>query len=173
MQQQTASIQTIRIIVCALAVGIVFFVGVTIFLNLTNGAAAAPAPGPAVSPQGAPSGMPDVMLIALGGLAATATMTFLLVPPLMIKQSAARWKAANTEAEREHVVMSSLSIVTIFRAALVEGVGLFGAVLFMLYGEWALLAAPALAVLLLLTLIPTQGKKEAMTTQLQRAGSER
>lgn len=153
------TMNTIRILVLSLLMGMVSFMLVCMFLNTKNGPSATGAAGGA---------SPDVMFMALGAVAVFATIVFFIAPKLTLRGIAPKWHDAQTEDERERFVMTGLMTTTIFRAAPVEGTGLFGTVIFMLYGEWAALAAPALASIILLALVPTRGEKEKIQRHLEQ-----
>jgi len=55
-------------------------------------------------------------------------------------------------------VMTTFATLTIIGSAMAEGFGLFGSVIFLLTSEWPVLAAPAIALVVLVLRIPTGGK---------------
>jgi hypothetical protein len=156
-QTQRPSLNVIRVLVAMLAMGMILMTGVFVALNVT-GAAKVPSPTP-----------PETFLYALGALAVGVTVALLIVPRVMMKQAAAQYRAATTDADRERAFLQSLTTATITRCALVEGVGLFGAVIFFLTGMWPVLAAPAIAALMLVAFFPTNGKAQAFREKLERA----
>jgi hypothetical protein len=152
-----AGVKPLRIIVLALMMGVLLASGTFAFVRSSGGA-----PSPAN-----PSLTPETCLMILGATALGATMGVLVVPGVIIKQGGHRYRGAATPEEREHVLVQVLGTATVLRCALVEGVGLLGAVFFLLTGEWALLAAPALAALVLLSFFPTDGKVAALRNRLE------
>lgn len=138
-------IRSIRILHVALIGGIVLFASVAVLAGL-----------------GTPdSNLALPLFIGLGAL----TVGVAVVQPLLRRQFlgslAARHDAATDEL-RMGLLPPELASLSIVRAALVEGVGLFGVVVFMLTGQWAALAAPGLAIVLIAACIPTRERAEGL-----------
>ncbi len=150
------TLKTLQIVVIALFMGMMTASGVFAMLHVTGSA----------KPSSAGLS-PELLAGILGALAlGTATM-MLIVPPALIRQGAARYRAQETDEGKQFVLMQTLSTSTIIRCAMVEGVGLFGAVAFFITGMWPLLAAPALAGLLILSFFPTEGKLRRARERLE------
>lgn len=158
MHQQTPSLKITQVLVAALIVGMVVATGTFVALKMTGSLKASPSPVPV-----------ETFMMALGALAIVDTIALLVVPGMMIKKGAERYRAAATDADRETVLLTTLQTVTIIKCAMVEGVGLFGAVIFLVTGAWPALIAPALATLVLLAFFPTAGKAQAFREKLERA----
>lgn len=171
--QPAPTLGVIRVLVVSLLTGMLMFVAVSLFLKSNQAAmppGAAPAPNaPAGISVPAGSSPVDVMMMALAGLGVFATAGFLFAPTMMIKPIAANWRAASDEASREVALMSGLMTLTLLRAALVEGFGLFGTVIFFLYQEYTALIAPALAACALVSLVPTRTTRENFQQRLDRS----
>jgi hypothetical protein len=157
---QIPTLNTIRIIVAALFLGVASFTGVLVALNL----------GGSMKPSGSPI-QPEIFAAIVGALAFGAAIALPVIPNAIIRQNAVRYRAATTEDEKRAVALQTLSISTIIKCALVEGVGLFGAVVFMLTGMWPILAAPVLAALVILSFLPSEGKIALLRERLDRAAS--
>jgi hypothetical protein len=172
--QPAPTLGVIRVLVVSLLTGMLMFVAVSLFLKSNQsampGGAAVPAPT-APGGIGVPVGSSpvDLMMMALAGMGVFATAGFLFAPALTIKPIAAKWRAAPDEASREFALMSGLMTMTILRAAVVEGFGLFGAVIFFLHQEYTALIAPALAACALVTLVPTRTTRENFQQRLERS----
>ena len=158
MHGRPASLQTLQLVVIALFLGMASMAGVSI---MVQGSGVAKAPGMAVTPE--------LFAGILGALTLSSAMMLLVIPPMMIKQALPRYRAQDTEEGKREVAMQTLSTSTITKCALVEGVGLFGVVVFFLTGVGPFLAAPILAGLLLLWYFPTEGKLQRLRERLDMA----
>ena len=92
-------------------------------------------------------------------LAILAAVSFSLLPAYgavrkgFIKALARRHQLARAEVRNEQIPPEAFGLA-IIGAGMVEAVGLFGAAIFLITGEWVALAAPALAVILIGVQIP-------------------
>ncbi|MBC8002196.1 MAG: hypothetical protein H7X97_06370 [Opitutaceae bacterium] len=154
---QKPTLKVARILIVSLLGGLVLFTATVIGLRT---AGSSPPPS-----QLAP-GQSNVLLLALVGLCVVETPLFFLVPRMILRSYAAKWAAARSDDERETVVLTALQVVAIIRGAFVEGIGLFGCVIYMISGEPLALIAPGVAIAVMIGLIPTREKQEALTRRL-------
>ena len=114
---------------------------------------------------------PEVFLYVLGALSLTTTLVLLVLPSRIVANATTRYRAASTDAQRDGIVLSTLLTSTLLRAAIVEGVGLFGSTAFLLMGRWEMLLAPAIALLVLLSFLPNAQTLHALAERLAREAS--
>ena len=166
------TLKAIRIVVICLVMGLIGIAAVFAILRTTGAFVPAAAPPAPTAPSGAPAvtslSQPDLMLFALAALAVGVVMMLAVVPAQMLRQGARRLETATSDAERDAVTLNTISSLTIMRCAIVESVGLFGAVLFFLNGEWPLLIVPAFAAVVILAFYPTDAKTAAIRERLER-----
>src|SRR5688572_30844449 len=119
MHGRPGNLQTLQMVTIGLFMGLVTMSGVCVMFH-------GKVP---ITPGAAP---PELMAGAVGALALISTMMLLVLPSMMIKQAAPRFRAQETEEGKGGVVMQTLSTTTIIKCALVEGVGMTGAVAYFL-----------------------------------------
>jgi hypothetical protein len=140
------SLRVLRMILVALALGIVIFAGVVVFVRATDVREMNPQVG-------------QLLLVVIGGLAVSElAIYFLLRRQFLARAQDERGEAL--ELLREGFVPVPLYTLTIFGAAMAEGVGLLGVVGVLLGSPWFTLAVPVLAVVLILAQLPTQARFE-------------
>jgi hypothetical protein len=170
------TLKAIRLVVICLAMGLISAAAAFAALQATGLLVPAAAPPAPIAPPGAPpvppASQPDLMLFALAAVAVGVVLMLAIVPAQMLRQGARRFQQAPSEPQRDVVTLNTISSVTIMRCAMVEGVGLFGAVIFLLYGQWAVLLVPVLAALVIMAFYPTDAKAAAVRAKLERAGGE-
>jgi hypothetical protein len=76
--------------------------------------------------------------------------------------------AGRDPQERERLATMGLVTTSILRAAFAEGAGLFGAVLVLLTGTLYTLGAVAIAVVLIVLLLPVRSRLEALLAEAAR-----
>ncbi|MGE3107144.1 MAG: hypothetical protein AB7G11_08635 [Phycisphaerales bacterium] len=158
------TMNVIRVFVLALIGGMLMFAVVTLYLRAGSPPPAAP-PAPSATPSPPAS---SVLLLALGAMSLLTLPLYFLLPALQARQHALTWRRSDSDADRDDFVMRAMMTQTVLRAALVEGVGLFGIVIFLLEGHWLALAAPAVVAVLLVALLPTRASKEQFLRRLQQ-----
>ncbi|HEX8875960.1 MAG TPA: hypothetical protein VF777_04370 [Phycisphaerales bacterium] len=70
------------------------------------------------------------------------------------------WQSSDPVEVKERKLFNGYSVLSILRAALAEGFGLFGVVTFFLTAQWITLAAPAIAIALIVATMPSQARYE-------------
>lgn len=146
MAPQAPPLRVASVILVALVLAIVTFAGVVLFLRLSSERELDPAVG-------------RLLMLTLGLLAVAELPVYVLVR----KQLLARARSMETEALellRQDLTPQPLFSLTIVGAAMAEGLGLLGVLAIMLGAPLYALAAPALAVALILAQIPTRARLE-------------
>src|SRR5262245_2239820 len=146
MASRATPLRATGIILAGFAAGTVILTGVVTFLRLSGERELDPAIG-------------RILLVVFGLLVVLEIPVYLLVR----KQSLARARAekdAALELLRQGLVPQPLFSLTVVGAAMVEGLGLFAAVAILFGAPLYALAAPALAVALILAQIPTRERLE-------------
>lgn len=154
LQQPAQKIGTLRIVCFALAAGLTIFTAVAVTLRMQG--IVAPAPQAA-------SMLPIVVAITF---VSSVGMWFVLRKKFL--DEAAKAKTEALEMLREDKVPHLIGTATIIGAAMFEGPGLLGAVTVLVGGEWYCLAAPIIAILAIVWMIPS---RESVEDALRSAGS--
>jgi hypothetical protein len=136
------SIGTVKILVAALLMGLITATGV-MFMLVQQGIH---------QPQ---RGMESLLLV-LAVLWPVTAGASLLIKGAMMKQARTRWEAEG--GGDDSALFPHFMSMTIVRAALLEGPGLFGAVTYLLTGNALALIAPALSIAGLGLMFPTEEK---------------
>ena len=143
-----ASLRSVQIIPLAMALGVLAISGVAIAVRLSGGVESNPE-------------VTGVLTMAVAALAvAMVPVYFVLRRTLVARAQEERAKGLELLAQGQ--APPALLTLLIVGAALAEGVGLFGAVTLLIGGPWFVLAAPGLALALILMQIPTRERFEAM-----------
>ncbi len=143
---QPPPIRSPQIILGALALGVLTITGVAVFLRLGN-----------LAPRSAE--VARWMPLVVVGLAVLELPVYLLLR----KTFRAQARVARTESlelVQQGRVPLPLQTLAILGAALAESVGLFGAVSLIVGASWFMLAAPLVAVALIVAQMPTRARLE-------------
>ena len=146
MAPRALPLRNARLIVLALVLGIVIFAGLVVFLRLSSDTALNPEVG-------------KLLLVVIGGLAVSNSVVYFLLRKSFVAR-AQEAKAEALELLKQDAMPPQLFSLTIIGAALAEGVGLLGVVAVLLGAPWFALAAPAVAVVLMVAQLPTREKLE-------------
>lgn len=156
------AIRTLRVVVAGMAAAVAGVAAVMVALDR-----------PPVMPA-------HVMLIVLLALAASAVPAYVFVRRALIAQAAAKRRAAARGRGPESAVggdpldeFAGVYLhVTLIGAALVEGVGVFGAIAYLVTGSWSALAAVGFALAGLAAQYPTRDKLQSLAQRVvqQSAG---
>lgn len=140
------TISSLRVIVLALMGGLVMFTVIGVVLRLQELVAPVPT---------AENVLPIVVLVTLlGGVGAAFAVRSRMVAEVRKSKADA---LAELRADR---VPQGLALATILGAALVEGPGLLGIITVLLGGPWYCLAAPVLAIGVMLWTLPSRQRLE-------------
>lgn len=162
-QQQT--VRVAQILVFALLVGVIGLAVVAHLIGPLNSPPPAPV-GAAAAPPGPFGGLdPLIMVMAMLMIGQIPVLGFLGFG--LARQAAGMASRLADEPEARDRALAGLWLNgTILRAALAEGVGLFGGVILLLTGDRLAFIGIGFAVLVLIALIPTRGRLESW---IQRA----
>lgn len=130
--------------------GVVGLLGVTLFLRLSGSIPANQAAG--------------ILPVVLAMLALGELPIYFIVRKTFVARAVAD-RRGSLEILKQGLIPLPLQSLAILGAALVEGVGLLGTVTVMLGGPWYVLAAPVLAIALILLQIPTRAKLERLVRE--------
>ena len=130
----------------ALVLGIATFSGVVVFLRLRSERELDPAVG-------------QLLLVTLGVLAVAELPVYFLLRKQFLARAQAM-KAEGLELLLQDLTPPALFSLTIIGAAMAEGLGLLGVLAVLLGAPLYALAAPVLAVLLILAQFPTRERLE-------------
>jgi hypothetical protein len=143
-------IQPMRVIVLAMAMGILTFLVISVVLRSTGALADAGRTG-------------GVLLLVLGVFTASAVGGLIVVRQMMISRARQTLGTAHEPAEPDQLTQAYL-MMTLISAAIVEGASLFGVVTYMLEGDWYALVVPGVGLIALLgVLFPTESRRAAFT----------
>ncbi|MEK6703445.1 MAG: hypothetical protein AABZ53_14385 [Planctomycetota bacterium] len=125
-----------------------------------------PTTTPGSSPGAAKPPLPETALyVFLGALGVGCVLAYFVQSGMCVKKSKELWNARTSDDEGHDAVARALMTTTILKAALVEGPGLFGAVLILLTGSLIGLAAPIVALLLLAVMLPARSRLESLMAE--------
>lgn len=145
-------VRTLQIVVGAMTFGIIVFTGVAVF----------------VAQSMTPNTSLGSMLLPVLGLFAVGEFGAWMV----LRQSLIRAARQSLEAcppdERWMKLAAHLRVSHLIPAAMAEGTGLFGVVVYMISGAMAALLAPGLAAVLLVVFFPTRDRIEQAVARLER-----
>lgn len=145
-------IRVLPVIVGSMMAGLVMFAAVAVVVAPTT--AAAPAQGAA--PRSATQ--PGVLLGVLAALLVGCLVAFFAFGAAAQSQARKAWESRADDEQGRQVLRGVLSTSTILRAALLEAPGLFAGVMVLLSGDLLPLAAVAISVGLMATLLPTRAR---------------
>ena len=116
---------------------------------------------PTTGASAAPTNSEHILMMALGAIGFVGFLVVgVFIRPALAKKARAAWTTRPSDEVGGESVWNMFAVRTIITAAFVEGIGLFGSIIHMLTGAKPPLAAPILAVLLLLSIFPTRKRLE-------------
>jgi hypothetical protein len=145
-----AILRTAQIIAAAIVMGLVSVT--TIFLALRQ------------SQQQPPIASTQTLTLLVAVFWPGAVAAALGLSRSLTRQAAAEWRQSGDESS----IPQRFLALTIVRIALVEGAGLYGAVVYYLTGQPLTLAAPALSLLMMAFFWPSRGRLEAFVAEVMR-----
>jgi F0F1-type ATP synthase membrane subunit c/vacuolar-type H+-ATPase subunit K len=145
-QQGSQPLGSLRMIVVALASGVLLFTVVAVFLRR----------GGTMPDDAELGGMLALIAAGIGVL----QLPVYLALRARFRASARERKAESLALVKEGRVPPPLMSLTIIGAALAEGVGLFGVVALLLGAPWYALVLPALSIVLILAQMPSRERLE-------------
>lgn len=167
-------LKSLPVILIALIGGLVSFAGLATYMAMTRGALMVPqhagSAGSAAGGSGSGGGASDptmILYVVSGLLTATSIAGFWGIGWFAVS-SLRKNGAGRDPQERERLATMGLVTTSILRAAFAEGAGLFGAVLVLLTGTLYTLGAVAIAVVLIVLLLPVRSRLEALLAEAAR-----
>lgn len=145
-------LRTMRIIVLAMAAGVMLLSAVVAFMNPAQGANAAEV---------------GVLAIVLAGLAIVQPVAYFVVRNGLLGALRRRLESSPDAAASAGLILQCSGTLTLIGGGLTEAFGLLGAVWVLISGYRYFLVAPAVAVLLLLMQVPT---RDGLTRRLREFG---
>lgn len=109
-----------------------------------------------------------ILLIVLGAMGCGQFVAFLVLRRLMLTRLRPVAEAEHSDEEAIPALVAGTRAFNVIGAALAEGFGLFGSVVFLLTGSWPALAASVLGVIWLLAQLPTREKYRRLAAELRR-----
>ena len=152
MTPRTPTIRGTQVILLSLTLGVVSLCAVAVVLRLT-GRGALDAEAARILP-----------LVTAGVAVAELAVYFVLRRSFLARVQAARAEAL--ELVKQDRVPLPLHTLAIVGGALAEGAGMLGAVALLLGGPWYLLAAPVLAIALIVAQLPSKNRLETLVREL-------
>ncbi|GIK19948.1 MAG: hypothetical protein DYG93_11945 [Leptolyngbya sp. PLA2] len=147
-------LRVLPIIVGGLIAGLITFA--VIVLMVAPGGPLTNTPAPAAPSINTP------LLVAVAGLMFVGVVGFIAVGASARARARSAWQERADDEQGAHAVGAVLLNTTIVRAALVEGPGLFGCVSTLITGHLAGLAAAAVSVVFLVSLVPVRSRSRAL-----------
>ena len=146
MQSPNApTLMTLRIIVIAMIVGVAGITGLFVAMASSGRAPVSTAPDAPFLP-------------ILAAICVAVVPGYILLRGLIVRQAQRRCSQVESEPDIRNVLMMQYFSVTVLGAGMAEGPGLFGAVIYLLTQNSLALIAPALAVLVMLAMFPTDDR---------------
>jgi hypothetical protein len=151
MTANAPTLRSTQIILLALAMGVLTFAGVVVFLRLSSSKSMDPDLG-------------NLLLVTIGGLAVSEIVVYVLLRRSFVARAAAA-RDESLQLLRQDRIPPSLQVLAILGAALAEGAGLLGVVALLLGAPWVALAVPVVAVALILVQMPTRERLERLVRE--------
>jgi len=139
------NLQNLRLIIPAMAMGVIIFAAIVIFL-ITGGSMSTD-PEPA-----------NLLLLVLAAFAVTELAAYVVVRKVVAGNLRRRWLGRAVEDVPSEELVKWFQTLTLVGAALAEGLSLFGLVILLITGNWLAIAAPAIGLLLIARNFPTRDK---------------
>jgi hypothetical protein len=152
VRRKVVEIQSAQIILGAMVLGMLAFAGVAIFVR------------PQMEP--ADPGLGRTLLITLIALAVGELAAYLVLRMSVIRRLRASLGGQAGGPELERMVAGQVLSLTIIGAAMLEGCGLFGIVIYLVSGATVGLLAPALAIGGMALLLPTRERNARFVARI-------
>lgn len=145
-------LRVLRIIIAAMSFGLLAFTVIATVLVVTG----------AIEIN---NELTSIFLAVLGMMAAGQLGAYFVVRQGILKSTREKVESQTQENQRELALVGGYAVLTIIGGAMVEGLGLFGAVIVLLTGRLEIVFAPGLAIVLLMMLVfPTKAKAAGFVT---------
>jgi hypothetical protein len=142
-EQIDEALRILRIIVAAMMMGVLALGVVAIFI------------GQQAKPD---AKLANILLVLLAVMAVWELIAYAVVRVSMLNRVRRRFAENPPGADPTPELIGTFQSLTTIGSALAEGLGLFGAVIMLITGAWAALAAPAVALIVLALQLPSRDK---------------
>ncbi|MBU0617697.1 MAG: hypothetical protein KKI02_08260 [Planctomycetes bacterium] len=139
------NLQNLRLIIPAMAMGVILFAAIVIFL-ITGGSMS-------TNPE-----LANVLLFTLVALAVMELAAYVVVRKVITGNLRRRWLGHAVEDVPPEELLKWFQTLTLVGAAMAEGLSLFGLVILLVTGNWLAIVAPAIGLLLIARHFPTRDK---------------
>jgi len=143
--EMPASLQNLRLIIPAMAMGVIVFAAIVVFLITSGGMNTDPEPA-------------NLLLLVLAALAVMELAAYVVIRKVMMGNLRRRWVGRPVEDVPPEELARGFQTLTLVGAALAEGFSLFGLVILLVTGNWLAIAASAIGLLLIALHFPTRDK---------------
>ena len=146
MDQLAERFRSLKTIIAVLAAGLLVLAVVAAVAVLSEAMPVDESPG-------------RILLMVLGLVAFGEAVGYIMIRQGLVRKTRTRLERCAAEVEQMAALANGFASLTIIGGAMLEGLGLFAAVIVLLTGQLVVLLAPALAIVFLLTLaFPTERK---------------
>ncbi len=139
------SLQNLRLIIPAMALGVIIFAAIVIFLVAGGRMNTHPT-------------LENPLLLALVALAVMEVVAYIVIRKVITGNLRRRWLGHAAEDVPPDELAKWFQTLTLVGAALAEAPSLFGLVILLITGNWLAIAAPAIGLLLIALHFPTRDK---------------
>ena len=139
------NLQNLRLIIPAMAMGVIIFAAIVIFLIA----------GGRVNTDREPA---NLLLLVLAALAVMELAAYVVVRKVIAGNLRRQWLGHAVEDVPPEELAKWFQTLTLVGAALAEGLSLFGLVILLITGNWLAIVAPAIGLLLIARHFPTRDK---------------
>jgi hypothetical protein len=143
----------LRLLVAAIAGSLLIFAGIAVLLVRSG-------------TTESQSALIPTLLPILGLVAILELPVYLIIRRRIVVKARQTWECEPARDDLAAELLPSYSMLTIIGAALAEGFGLFGTVVFLLTGSWPALAAPAIAFVVLAAAFPSRDRLNRFVTAI-------
>ena len=141
----------LRLLVAAITGSLVIFAGIAVLLVRSS------------TIEGQPQ-LTVTLLPILGLVAILELPVYVTIRRGIVSKARQAWDRDPARNDPTAELVPSYSMLTIIGAALAEGFGLFGTVVFLLTGSWPALGAPAIALVVLAAAFPSRDRLNRFVT---------
>ena len=149
--QISQQIQRIKILVVAIAGGLIAFSVIT-FVLVSNGM---------VTPGEDAAKLLTIMMVILCSLALGEVVAYYFIRNSIVDKIRTAWRGSDPSKGDDDKIVKGFSTITIIGCAMVEGLGLFGAIIGLITGNLYALIVSVVAVVFLIFQFPTGEKVRA------------
>lgn len=143
--EMPASLQNLRLIIPAMAMGMILFAAIVIFLITSGRMDTDPEPA-------------NLLLLVLAALAVAELAAYVVIRKVITGNLRRRWLGHAVEDVPPEELLKWFQTLTLVGAAMAEGLSLFGLVILLVTGNWPAIVAPAIGLLLIALHFPTRDK---------------